>query len=212
MAEYVILVDGNDRQAGLEEKVRCHLPDGRMHRAFTALLFDSDGRLVLARRSPGKMLWPGVWDGTFASHPREGETYASAAERRMPEEMGLQSEMDYLFKFEYHVPYKDVGSENEMCGTVMGTVQRGAEFDLIKDEISEIRPASADELVADARERPESYCPWMLIALYLLDESDPEMLEKHKGVLRSWIRPDVKSAIKESIKAHLPESQWRLAG
>ncbi len=209
MAEFVILVDGRDRPIGLEEKVRCHLPDGKLHRAFTALLFDADGRLVLARRSPGKMLWPGDWDGTFASHPREGETYVSSAERRMPEEMGLRCSMDYLFKFEYHVPYRDVGSENEICGTLMGIAESGAKFDLIEGEISEIRPVSADELCSELRGRPEAYCPWMLIALYLLDTSRPEMLEKHKNVLGGWIRSEVKAQMKKSIDVHLPESQWR---
>ena len=37
------------------------------------------------------MLWPNVWDGTFASHPREWMRgmYTSPAERRMPEELGI---------------------------------------------------------------------------------------------------------------------------
>jgi isopentenyl-diphosphate delta-isomerase len=112
--EFVILVDENDNPIGSEEKVKCHLPDGKLHRAFTALLFDDDGRLILTKRAKEKMLWPNDWDGTFASHPRESETYVSSGERRMPEELGIDGTLDYLHKFEYHVPYKDVGSENEM--------------------------------------------------------------------------------------------------
>ncbi|HXW03351.1 MAG TPA: isopentenyl-diphosphate delta-isomerase, partial [Nitrosarchaeum sp.] len=49
--EYVILVDENDNPIGLEEKVKCHLPNGKLHRAFTALLFDKNGRLVITRRA-----------------------------------------------------------------------------------------------------------------------------------------------------------------
>ena len=45
------------------------------------------------------MLWPGDWDGTVASHPREGETYVSSAERRMPEEIGITCKMNYINKF-----------------------------------------------------------------------------------------------------------------
>ena len=87
--EYIILVDKNDNPIGLEEKVKCHLPNGKLHRAFTALLFDKQSNLVLTKRSTSKMLWPGDWDGTVASHPRESETYVSSAERRMPEEVGI---------------------------------------------------------------------------------------------------------------------------
>ena len=106
--EYLILVDEKDNPVGTEEKIKCHLPNGLLHRAFTALIFDKNGRLVLTKRAKEKMLWPNDWDGTVASHPRESETYVSSGERRMPEELGIQCKLDYLFKFEYHVPYKDV--------------------------------------------------------------------------------------------------------
>ena len=207
--EFVILVDENDNPIGLEEKVKCHLPNGKLHRAFTALLFDTQGRLLLTQRSSSKMLWPGDWDGTFASHPRESETYVSSAERRMPEEVGIQSKMDYLFKFEYHVPYKDVGSENEICGTLMGVVDSDSEFSLVEDEISATKWLSADDLLKEIQNNPKIYCPWMLIALYFLPESNAEMLEKHAECLRKWINPQLQSALKESIKSHLPDDKWR---
>ncbi len=60
--EYVILVDENDKKIGIEEKVKSHLPNGKLHRAFTALIFDKNGKLVLTKRTSSKMLWPGEWD------------------------------------------------------------------------------------------------------------------------------------------------------
>ena len=157
MDEYVILVDENDNPIGKEEKVKCHLPNGKLHRAFTALIFDYSGRLLLTKRSGSKMLWPGYWDGTFASHPREGETYVSSAERRMPEELGISCRMNYLNKFEYHVPYKDIGSENEICATLIGKMgnyesshelgdQRSRTLERFADEISDIKWINPDEL------------------------------------------------------------------
>ncbi|MDA1125147.1 MAG: isopentenyl-diphosphate delta-isomerase, partial [Crenarchaeota archaeon] len=59
MDEFVILVDGNDNPIGKEEKVKCHLPDGKLHRAFTALIFNKEGKLLLTKRNDSKMLWPG---------------------------------------------------------------------------------------------------------------------------------------------------------
>ncbi len=208
--EYVILVDENDNPIGSEEKVRCHLPDGKLHRAFTALLFDKKGRLVLTRRAKEKMLWPGDWDGTVASHPREGETYVSSAERRMPEELGVPCKMDYLMKFEYHVPYSDVGSENEICGTLIGIVDEFTQFRSVKGEIDEIRLVSANELLSEIRKNPKRYCPWMLIALELLDESEKTMLEKHQSVLSSWMDRNMKKDLLDAIKVHLSENKWRL--
>jgi isopentenyl-diphosphate Delta-isomerase len=208
--EYVILVDKNDKPIGREEKVKCHLPNGKLHRAFTALLFDKEGKLLISKRSPSKMLWPGDWDGTVASHPRESETYVSSAERRMPEEIGISCDFDYLFKFEYHVPYRDIGSENEICGTVLGIVDNSMKFDLVEDEISEIKYISANELKTDLKNIPQNYCPWMIIALYLLPHSEKSMLTKYKTVLSEWMTPEIKKSLEESIKFHLPDNKWRL--
>ena len=168
MDEYVILVDENDNPIGKEEKVKCHLPNGKLHRAFTALIFNNEGKLLLTKRSDKKMLWPGYWDGTVASHPRESETYVSSAERRMPEEIGISCKMNYVNKFEYHVPYKDVGSENEICGTLIGTIDSFDESSLIKDEISEIKWISSDELKNELQQNRDAYCPWMILALHFL--------------------------------------------
>jgi len=208
--EFVILVDENDNPIGSEEKVKCHLPNGKLHRAFTALLFDEDGRLVLTRRAKEKMLWPNDWDGTFASHPRESETYVSSGERRMPEELGIKGTLDYLHKFEYHVPYKDVGSENEICGTLIGIIDKSTELKEIEGEIDEIKWISSKELIVELKKNPQIYCPWMLIALELLEKSDKSMLKKHANVLSTWMNSEVHDELQKAIKIHLPNDKWRL--
>jgi isopentenyl-diphosphate Delta-isomerase len=208
--EFVILVDENDNPTGTEEKVKCHLPNGKLHRAFTALLFDKNGRLVLTRRAKGKMLWPEDWDGTFASHPRESETYVSSGERRMPEELGIEGKLDYLHKFEYHVPYKEVGSENEICGTLIGVIDEDTKLKEIEGEIDEIKWISAEELISEIRTNPKIYCPWMLIALDLLEKSDKTMLKKHANVLSTWMNSRIHEGLTEAIKVHLSEDKWRL--
>jgi len=208
--EFVILVDENDNPIGTEEKVKCHLPNGKLHRAFTALLFDKNGRLVLTRRAKEKMLWPGDWDGTFASHPRESENFVSSGERRMPEELGIEGKLDYLHKFEYHVPYKDVGSENEICGTLIGIIDESTKLKEIEGEIDEIKWVSADELVIEISKNPKIYCPWMLIALKLLERSNKLMLDRHANVLATWMNEEMHRKLLEAIKVHLPEDKWRL--
>ena len=208
--ELVILVDENDNQIGTEEKVKCHLPNGKLHRAFTALLFDKNGRLVITKRAKEKMLWPGDWDGTFASHPRENETYVSSGERRMPEELGIEGKLDYLHKFEYHVNYKDVGSENEICGTLIGIVDNPTELKEIEGEIDETKTISAKELLLELKVNPQIYCPWMLIALELLDKSKQSMLEKYASILSTWIDNQTREILQEAIKTHLPKDKWRL--
>ncbi len=210
MEEFVILVDGNDNPIGKEEKVKCHLPNGKLHRAFTALIFNKEGKLLLTRRSDSKMLWPGEWDGTVASHPREGETYVSSAERRMPEEIGITCQMNYVNKFEYHVPYKDIGSENEVCGTLVGVVDDFDESSLIKDEISAIKWISPDELKMELENNLDIYCPWMVIALYYLDDCESETKTKFSSLISEWTKENLKQRYEKAIKHYIPENNWRL--
>lgn len=202
MTEYVILVDENDNQIGLEEKVQCHLPNGKLHRAFTILLFDKSGKLLLTKRAKEKMLWPGDWDGTVASHPRESETYDSSAKRRLPEELGISCEMKYLGKFEYHVKYKDIGSENEICGILVGVINNDTKFNPVNTEIDEIKWISASELIAELEKNHSNYCPWMLIALLLLDKFQVNEISQ-------WTNNDIKNALLDATQKHLPDKNWR---
>ena len=208
--EYLILVDNNDNPIGSEEKAKCHLPNGKLHRAFTILLFNKDGKLLLTQRSMSKMLWPGDWDGTVASHPRESETYVSSAERRLPEELGITCKLDYLYKFEYHVPYKNIGSENEICGTLIGIIEDPERMRLIKDEISAIRWISLDELLAEIKKSPRIFCPWMLVALYFLLESNENTNERYKEILKMRNGIDYKTDLEEPLKYHFPDHTWEL--
>ncbi len=210
MEEYVILVDQNDNPIGKEDKVKCHLPNGKLHRAFSALIFNDEGKLLLTKRSESKMLWPNVWDVTVASHPRDSETYVSSAERRMPEEIGIGCKMNYVNKFEYHVPYKDIGSENEICGTLIGTIDSFDNSRLIKDEISDIKWINPDELKNELEQNRDAYCPWMAIALYFLADSDSNTLEKFNSLITKWASDDLKLVYENAIKHYIPDNNWRL--
>ena len=48
MEENCIVVDNNDQIIGQDSKVKCHLNEGKLHRAFSVLLFNSDNELLLS--------------------------------------------------------------------------------------------------------------------------------------------------------------------
>ncbi len=155
-------------------------------------------------------MWHNDWDGTVASHPRESETYVSSAERRMPEEIGIDCKMNYVNKFEYHVPYKDIGSENEICGTLIGMVDSFDNSCMIKDEISEVKWINPDELKNELEQNRDTYCPWMVIALYFLADSDPNTLDKFNSLITKWASDDLKRVYENAIKHYIPDNNWRL--
>src|SRR5689334_1471602 len=103
--EQVVLVDEDDREVGLASKLDAHRA-GQRHRAVSVFVFDTDGRLLLQRRSAGKYHSGGRWANTCCSHPRPGESTGEAASRRLREEMGVECSLEPRGQFTYRI---DVG-------------------------------------------------------------------------------------------------------
>ena len=82
----VIAVDENDEPQGTVNRLDAHTGDGIRHRAFTSLVFDGEGNVLLAQRAPDKRLWGTYWDGTVASHPVEGQSQEEATRQRLEED------------------------------------------------------------------------------------------------------------------------------
>lgn len=66
------------------------------------------------------------------------------------------------------------------------------------------------ELITEIKINPEIYCPWMLIALELLDKSEETVLKKHENVLSTWMSTEIHMVLQEAIKIHIPTGEWRL--
>lgn len=204
--EQLVLVDETDNPVGTAGKLECHTGEGKLHRAFTALVFDGLDRLFLTRRSDQKMLWPSVWDATFASHPRADESYANAAMRRMPDELGASCKMDYLLKFVYHVKYENIGSENEVCGVLVGRLTDASAPKPAAGEISEARWVTPVETLADIEHNPMKYCPWMLASLRLLERG--RGVSEYADAVAPWMEEDAMEILDVAVRAHMDKSRW----
>jgi len=116
----LILVDAADRAVGQLSKARCHEGRGILHRAFSLLIFNGAGELLIQQRAPSKRLWPLYWSNSCCSHPRSGESMEAATRRRLLEELGIACPLQFLFKFEYQAQFDATGSEHEMCSVFIG--------------------------------------------------------------------------------------------
>ena len=63
MAENCILVDENDHIIGKDSKVNCHIGNGKLHRAFSVLLFNNSNELLIQKRGQNisHMQWKLQW-------------------------------------------------------------------------------------------------------------------------------------------------------
>lgn len=159
----VILVDKDDSPVGLEEKIKAHLGQGMLHRAFSVFVFNDKKELLLQQRASGKMLWPLYWTNTCCSHPKEGENYEEAGQRRLKEELGFTCPLKFVGKFQYQAPYKDVGSENELCSVLVG--EYSGEVFPNKEEVESIKWVNFEELKKDVEENSGNYTPWLKLEL-----------------------------------------------
>ncbi len=119
-AEPLILVDECDREVGHMSKAQCHAGEGVLHRAFSLLVFNVAGELLLQQRAAGKRLWPLHWSNSCCSHPRRNEPMEAATHRRLHEELGIRCPLRYLFKFQYRAQYGSAGAEHELCSVYVG--------------------------------------------------------------------------------------------
>tara|TARA_B100000941_G_scaffold59620_1_gene39121 strand:+ start:58 stop:738 length:681 start_codon:yes stop_codon:yes gene_type:complete len=114
MNENCIIVDENDRISGQDSKINCHIGEGRLHRAFSVLLFDLDNRLLIQQRADEKITFPSIWANSCCSHPlyqngeEEGiEGAKKAAVRKMTQELGIQdgliqsNDLNFITKMHY---------------------------------------------------------------------------------------------------------------
>ncbi|HLP60730.1 MAG TPA: isopentenyl-diphosphate Delta-isomerase [Candidatus Deferrimicrobium sp.] len=157
-ADTLILVDGKDNIVGYLDKGGCHEGEGVLHRAFSIFIFNSRGELLLQRRSAAKPLWPLFLSNSVCSHPRRGESYEEATHRRLKEELGIETRVFFLFKFEYRASYGVIGSENELCSVFIGKWDGPVVVD--PGEIAEWQFIDLQELDKELRVRPEVYTPW----------------------------------------------------
>lgn len=161
--EPLILVDGNDAVRGFDTKINAHRGSGILHRAFSVFLFDQHQRVLLQKRSQQKPLWPGFWSNSCCSHPRRGESYSVATRRRLQEELGVETELEYVYRFEYHAQFGDLGAEHELCTVFIGYLDGDLALQPNRAEIEEwgwFAISAVDRWVATGH---TELTPWFLL-------------------------------------------------
>jgi len=160
--EYVVLVNKNNQPLGTMEKLEAH-ERGELHRAFSVFIFNSEGQMMLQKRADGKYHSPGLWTNTVCSHPRTGEDFASAAHRRLMEEMGFDCELEPAFTFIYKAHVGDGLIEHEFDQVFIGTCDKEPQIN--PEEVGDWKYVWPGELYADIERFPDEYTVWFKIAI-----------------------------------------------
>jgi isopentenyl-diphosphate Delta-isomerase len=161
--DQVILVDLNDRQIGVAEKLFAHQA-GLLHRAFSLMVQRADGRLLLQRRACDKYHSGGLWTNTCCSHPRPGESVVQAAQRRLREEMGMSATPVEVGRFIYRAPLDHALIEHEVDHVLVANWD-GQHPRPDPAEVADWRWIAPALLRYELRQRPHWFTAWLEPAL-----------------------------------------------
>jgi isopentenyl-diphosphate delta-isomerase len=134
--DFVILVNQQDEETGTCEKLQAH-QQALLHRAFSILLFNDKGELLLQQRAMDKYHSAGLWTNCCCSHPAPGELTMDAAKRRLSEELYIplseNVSLSPLAQFIYRVQL-----ENQLVVNVDEAIAyKWMDIQTIKKEIKE---------------------------------------------------------------------------
>jgi isopentenyl-diphosphate Delta-isomerase len=161
-SESLILVDEADQEVGHMSKTQCHEGRGTLHRAFSLLIFNAAGELLLQQRAASKRLWPMYWSNSCCSHPRRAEAMESAIHRRLQEELGLRCPLHFLYKFQYQAQFDAAGAEHEVCSVFIG--RSSGPVKVNRSEILAWRWIAPEALQAElAGSGAERFTPWFIM-------------------------------------------------
>ena len=127
MSENCIIVDEDDNITGQDSKINCHLGDGKLHRAFSVLIFNSNDKLLIQQRADEKITFPSIWANSCCSHPlyqdreEEGiEGAKKAAIRKLEQELGINpnvirtEDLNFITKMHYKARADEKWIEHEV--------------------------------------------------------------------------------------------------
>src|SRR3990167_6682430 len=171
--EQVILVDENDNPTGVADKISAHR-NALCHRAFSIFIFREKPTLeiLLQQRASHKYHSPGLWTNTCCSHPSPGEDTLAAGQRRLQEEMGIETMLKWAGKFHYIAHFDNGLIENEVDHVLIGSLVDPV-FQVNPLEVQDYHWVNLSTLKEELTSLPEKFTPWLKQALVIAERSLP---------------------------------------
>ncbi len=166
--DYVILVDENDNEIGVEKKLLAH-QSAKLHRAFSVFVMrphNNHWQLLLQQRQKNKYHSAGLWTNTCCSHPAPGESILSAAHRRLAEEMGITVTLREIGCFHYRAEVGLGLIEHEFDHVLLGISDHDPVIN--QAEVADYCWMNIADLKDDLNKNPQKYTAWFPQALELV--------------------------------------------
>lgn len=168
--ENIIIVNDRDESIGSMEKMLVH-QNGILHRAFSILLFDEHGNMLIQKRSKLKYHSPLLWANACCSHQRSGESMEEAINRRLYEEL-LINDVSVTESLVMHYRYQFSNSliENEIDHIYVGTTANRVIY-YNADEVDQVEWVNLDCLKSTINDN-DKYAYWFQLIINKLFMQD----------------------------------------
>ncbi len=153
----VTIVDSSGLPLGECDKLEAHRT-GTLHSAISVFIFDRDGRWLLQKRTAHKYHSPSLWSNACCSHPAPDEAPATAAERRLEQELGITCSLHPAFMFTYRHEMPNGLTENEYDHVFFGDFNGAPAPD--PTEVEDWKWVALHELQCNVEQHPEQYTYW----------------------------------------------------
>ncbi|MDZ4839840.1 MAG: isopentenyl-diphosphate Delta-isomerase [Bacteroidota bacterium] len=158
MHALVILVNEADEAIGTATKVDAHKL-GLLHRAFSIMIYDYQGNILMQQRAASKYHSPLLWTNACCSHPTTELDIEEFAMLRLNEEMGLQLPVHFAFTFLYRAELDGNMVEHELDHVYVAE-WRGEGISPNPDEVADYAWMSTIDIAVDIQQNPEKYTAW----------------------------------------------------
>ena len=163
------LVDYSDKEIGVCEKLEAH-EKALLHRAFSVVLFNKKGEMLIQRRAEGKYHSAGLLTNSCCSHPEPNRPVLDCAKERLVEELGVVvDELKDIGSFVYFNKFDDGLVEYELDHVIVGYYD--GEIVLNYEEASEFYWRSVAQVEKELLHNPAAYTVWFKEVFYLLKKN-----------------------------------------
>ncbi len=162
-SQLVELVDADGAATGSCTVAEAHTAPGRLHRAFSVMLINDLGHVLVQQRALEKTRFALRWANACCGHPGPGQTVFDAATQRLIEEIGVRGvTLHQAGVHLYRAEDPQTGRvEHEYDHVLVGRVPVDLHLHLDPTEVADTRWLAPDRLRVDLADNPDRYAPWL---------------------------------------------------
>ena len=156
----VVLCNPTGKEKGTQDKLKAH-KEGQLHKGFAIFVFNQKGEHLIQKGTDEKYHSVGLWSNTCSGHSVSGEKLIVTAERKLREDLGIETKLQKKFSFVSKFEAGEGLVENEHLAVLIGKYAGEVANELDQT----VKWIGTEQLLEDIIENPKQYSQGLKIIL-----------------------------------------------